>query len=926
VLQSQLPLEPDLDALPPHEAAVMGLLARSAHFDELRQAGGGLRPAWAAFFAQQPESFWQPEAFSQRAAAIESQVAENGITHNVYADSATGARPWPLEQLPLLIEPHDWRVLSAGLVQRARLLEAVARDIYGPQALLAEGAIAPALVLGHPGYLRPLRGVAPALGQFLYTVAFDVVRDVSAPGGWWIKSRRTQAPSGLGYVMENRIIISRLFPDAFRELHVQHLASGYRRMLDALTDAAASCAEADSSATPRIVLLTPGPLSETYFEQAYLARYLGLPLVEGADLTVRGDRLFLKTVQGLEPVHGLLRRLDDDYCDPLELRPDSALGVPGLLQVLRAGRLAVSNALGTGFLESAGLAGFMPKLCQRLLGEDLLLQDLPSWWCGEAAVLSQAREALNRGVLVHAYPDAGNRAQDPLLGPSARALAQIAEQPENSVVQAHAPASVLPVWQAHRGLVPREAVLRVVVVADAQGQWQVLPGGLTRTFADSSAWAGPSSVHNRSSSASAQAAATVPSSLQRGGRSHDTWVLTEGEVDTYTMLPRRLGPDDVATLAQHRQRPVTSRTGENLFWMGRYTERTEHQLRLVRVISTALTLEDVIQPELAHWLSNLARSAALVPFQAPGWQGRAQGARASRVFERVVLEGIAGRGQAASLAFNLKALQQCAAVLRDRLSTEHWRLVSGLHEGFTARLRPLLDQADGLSPTAARLTDAGVDAALDHLAIQLAAATGAQTDRMTRDVGWRLLAVGRLVERLIGLSSSLSEALMPLDAASVEPPVESLNRPVPMPARCPIDRAQGFEALLALFDSTITYLGRHQRQLDPLALLDVVLMDDTNPRSIAGVLRRLRTELGKLPRRVSEADDAGLAELLAMLPAQGPGVDLASLWRLGTPGGVDAQQLRAHCLNLTQVGMRLSDAISQRHFAVLGSVARLACP
>jgi uncharacterized alpha-E superfamily protein len=652
-------------------------------------------------------------------------------------------------------------------------------------------------------------------------------------------------------------------------------------------------------------------LSETYFEQAYLARYLGLPLVEGADLTVRGDRLFLKTVQGLEPVHGLLRRLDDDYCDPLELRPDSALGVPGLLQVLRAGRVAVSNALGTGFLESAGLAGFMPKLCQRVLGEDLLLQDLPSWWCGEAAVLDAARLALNNGVLVHAYPAAGNRAQDPLLGPSPQALAQLRDRAENSVVQAHAAASVLPVWQAPRGLLPREAVLRVMAVADAKGRWQVLPGGLTRTFADASADHAP---RPRSAPDAPQPAATLPGTLQRGGCSHDTWVLTDGEVDTYTMLPRRLGPDDVAALAIHRQRPVTSRTGENLFWMGRYTERTEHQLRLVRVISTALTLEDVIQPELALWLSGLARSTALVPFQTPAWHGRALGARASRVFERVVLEGLAGRGDAASVAFNLQALQQCGSALRDRLSNEHWRLVSGLHEGFLARLRPALDQ-----PAGARLSDAGVGAALDHLAVQLAAITGAQTDRMTRDVGWRLLAVGRLVERLIGLSASLRDALVPgsSDAAS----------PLTEPPQCPIDRAQGFEALLALFDSTITYLGRHQRQLDPLALLDVVLMDDTNPRSIAGVLRRLRTELSKLPARVREADDIGLDALLGLLPASGPGVELAALCM---PGDglvrLDALRLQSICRGLEQGGAQLSDAISQRHFSVLGSLARLACP
>ena len=237
-----------------------------------------------------------------------------------------------------------------------------------------------ALVVGHPGYLHGLHGHVPAGGVWLHIAAFDLAR--GPDGGWVVVGQRTQSPSGLGYVLENRLGVSRQFPQAFRQLNIQHLASGYRLLLQTLQTLAAS---ASGGQPPRLALLTPGPYNETYFEHAYLARYLGLPLVEGSDLTVRGGAVYMKTVHGLEPVHGLLRRLDDDFCDPLELRPDSTLGVPGLLEAVREGRVVMANALGAGFLESPAIHGFLPGLCQRWLGEPLALPSLPTWWCGEAA-------------------------------------------------------------------------------------------------------------------------------------------------------------------------------------------------------------------------------------------------------------------------------------------------------------------------------------------------------------------------------------------------------------------------------------------------------------------------------------------------------------------------------------------------------------
>jgi uncharacterized circularly permuted ATP-grasp superfamily protein len=319
----------------------------------------------------------------RRVAQVEQQIRLDGVTHNVFAESGSGgvsARPWSLQLLPLIIEPADWAAIEAGVVQRAELLERMLADLYGPQTLLHEGLLPPALLLRHPGWLRPMIGVPPAGGQRLFIAAFDLAR--GPDGRWWLVAQRTQGPSGLGYVLHNRLVIVRQFPEAFAALGVQRIASSYRLLLDALEQRAQQVA---GHANPRVVLLTPGPYSETYFEHAYLARYLGLPLVEGGDLTVRGERLYLKTVEGLEPVHGVMRRLDDDWCDPLELRPDSALGVPGLLQAVRAGTVVMANALGSAFLETPAIQGFLPAIAERLLGESLALPSLPTWWCGEAA-------------------------------------------------------------------------------------------------------------------------------------------------------------------------------------------------------------------------------------------------------------------------------------------------------------------------------------------------------------------------------------------------------------------------------------------------------------------------------------------------------------------------------------------------------------
>jgi uncharacterized circularly permuted ATP-grasp superfamily protein/uncharacterized alpha-E superfamily protein len=834
-------------------AALAGALAPPAaagHYDEFRggsSAAAAAAPAapWARFFENLgTEGFAD---LNRRTVNLERQVRDNGITYNVYADANGPQRPWSLDLFPLIISPESWRRLEAGVLQRVKLLDRVMADVYGPQELLAHNLLPPALVQGHPGYLRPMHGVKPAGGTHLHIAAFDMARDPS--GAWWVVSQRTQAPSGLGYLLENRLVISRLFPEAFRDLKVQRLAATYRALVDGLR---AMC-PADSD--PRIVLLTPGPYNETYFEHAYLARYLGLTLVEGSDLTVRGERLYLKTLQGLEPVHGILKRLDDEFLDPLELRADSRLGVPGLLQAIRAGNVLVANAPGSAFLESTALLGFLPALSRHLLGEDLQLPSLATWWCGERAAMEAVLPQLATSVIKPTYGAAGAGA---VLGKSLsrRELdewaGRIVREADEYTVQAYLPLSQMPTWNhGPRGdrILPRSLMLRVFAVSDGVQSWRVLPGGLTRI-----------------ASAELEIA-----SMQRGGSSADTWVLTEGEVDATSLLHFEQPAVEIA----HRARGVTSRAAENLFWLGRYTERTENSARLARLTLESLNGEDQTSQPLLAWLGEMAVANALVlPAVPPPTQAR-------RVFERSLIAALGDTETSTSVGFNLSALRNAASAVRERLSQEQWNVIERAEQEFFRGCALCTEDGDYSSVEALRV--------LETLSGRTAAMTGAQTDRMTRDDGWRLLSSGRHLERLGFLASALGWAI---ETGAL------------------FDEA-GFEAVVALFDSTITFHSQYQQRHDIPALLDLLVLDRDNPRSLGWVAQTLRGRLAKL---------AGSA------PGEVPDVALTvpdpQQWSLAAMCERDGEGHYAALLELlqqcTDAAYELSDALGARYFTHSG--------
>ena len=815
---TQADLQQDNPPDPAMEAARLASPATAGHFDELRDPQGALQPLWAEFFGHLgPGAFAD---FDRRAAQLARQVREDGITYNVYSDQHGTAHRWSLDLLPFIVSRDDWVQIEQGIVQRAGLLSAILQDVYGEQRLLKDGLLPPALVFGNPGYLRPLHGTEPVGGRFLHIVGFDLAR--GPDGRWWVVGQRTQAPSGLGYALQNRILVSRLLADSFRAMHVQRMASSFRRLLETWH----RMAPRDKGEATRIVLLTPGPYNETYFEHAYLARYLGIPLVEGNDLTVRGERLYLRTLHGLQRVHGVLRRLDDAWCDPLELRPDSALGVPGLLQAVRAGQVLVSNAIGSGFLESHAVHGFLPAIARTMLGTELMLPARHTWWCGEEAARTDALEHLDRALIRASYPDA-------IPTPAADAeglpvnLAEVRERidadPELYTVQAYLPFSQTPTWRGNR-LAPRVAVIRTYAIADADGGWHALPGGLTR-------------IGERQKDVS----------MQRGGSSADTWVITGGEVDSDTLLDRRSRHDEVA-----RRRIVTSRAAESLFWMGRYTERTDNAVRAVQNVLAALHGDEPLLTPVLHAIGRLCTSAGLVPDGVPS------PANSPRIFERTLLAALSDRGGARSVAFDLAALVGNAAQLRDRLALENWQLIDRTARDFAASL-PHGDP-----------TRAAEDAlpALADVSTGIRAITGVQADGMTRDDGWRLLTIGRQIERLAAISSTLI-CLFETDAVSLE---------------------AGFDLALALFDSTITYRSRYPGRQELDALIDLLVLDSSNPRAAACTVQLLAREIAALfesagPRPVPPGNrliDGNLGASLSELCARDADARWSRLLELAT--------------------------------------------
>jgi uncharacterized circularly permuted ATP-grasp superfamily protein/uncharacterized alpha-E superfamily protein len=785
--------------------------------DEYIAQDGTPREVWTRFFDAFAEL--TPADIERRIGSADRHLREAGVTYR--APGETADRLWPLSHLPLLIDEADWQQLTAGIVQRAQLLELALSDLYGEGRLIAEGAVPAAAIAGSTEYLRSICGIKPPGGRYLNLYAADVGR--GPDGRWWVLGDRTQAPSGAGYALENRLILSRAFASLYKSMNVERVAPFFEAFRDSLR------ASADRD-EPRIGLLTPGAFSETYFEHATLARYLGFLLVEGDDLAVSGDRVHIRTVAGLKRLDVLLRRVDSNSLDPLELDASSQLGVPGLIDVLRKNGVVVANMPGSGVMEARALLGFLPSLSRRFFGEDLKMPHIATWWCGQKSAREEVLSRLDEVAIEGAYGrDVPGFGRGPILAselsPSERERLKTAikDRGIDYVGQELVRLSTTPVWDQGR-IAPRPFVLRVFAAA-TPGGWTIMPGGFCR-------------IANQPDARAV--------SMGDGARAADVWVVSDKAVSTATLLPA------VDTVRIKRIAGVVpSRAADNLFWLGRYLERAEATLRLVRVLAAPLRDPGKGSSTVLH-SERIQR--LLVTWGATSQTTRSQPAK-------IAAEALQSEEKFGSALSLLRAAQRTATSLRERLSPDAWQVITEM----TERLAEEVDDDDGVV-SAAELT-----------LQELASFAGLAQENMNRAAGWRFLEMGRRAERAINTARFARQ--FAYDEAGGE----------------------DLDILLTLVDCQITYRSRYL--VGPLLapVRDLVVLDPYNPRSVAFQVFALNDHIASLPT----LKEGGLIERPHRLA-----VGLQAMLTTTEAAALDTKTLFA----LEQDLLNLADAIGSHYF------------
>jgi uncharacterized circularly permuted ATP-grasp superfamily protein/uncharacterized alpha-E superfamily protein len=785
-------------------------------YDEMMSHGGEVRPHWHDLLAGL--AALGREELSRRFAAADRYLRDSGVFYRVYEDEAGVERPWPLTPIPLIIAAEEWERLQTALVERARLVEAVIADIYGAGNLFGENRLPGALMAGSPEFLRPLVGVQPPGGAHLRIYAVDVAR--GPDGRWWVLRDRTQAPSGAGFALENRLALRQSIPDIYRNLHVLRHAPFFQAMQAELT----GLSHQDDS---RVCVLTPGPMNETYFEHAYLARYLGFLLVEGEDLTARDNGVFIRTVSGLKRTEVLLRRLDADFSDPLELNVRSRLGVPGLVQAVRDGKVVMANGLGSGIAEARGMLAFLPALSEAIDKRPLAIPNIATWWLGDPAVRAATRDRFDDMVVASAYAGElpSESLGDGVLGRELglvrrrRILQSIEDRGIDLVLQEAVRLSTMPVWRDGR-LEPRPFTLRVFLAKRGDG-FAVMPGGFVRI-------GGPDDVY--------------AISLQRGALTADAWIPSKTPLVETTLLP---SPDRIQI--QRASGTLPSRAADNLFWLGRYIERTEATLRLVRALLARMTEGDPSEQGIEP-IASMLLSWGVVPKDLPTARPVA--------IARAALKRGDHPGSVPALA---RAARSTGSVIRDRLSPDTWRTLTRLVATCDA---PLGSSSDFEAAMAER-----VEAALRIIA----SFSGLAQENMTRLGGWRFLELGRRIERAIVTCRFVRQFGAHLD--------------------------RGIDTLLELCDSRITYRQRYVMVAARAPVIDLTLLDPSNPRSAMFQFEQIESHLTAMPPMRS---DGRLS-----LPRQ---ISMATAAKLRT---ADAARVDDRLLLSTETAlMHLSEAIS----------------
>ncbi len=772
------------------------MFSTTTGFDEFAAPDGTVRLGWSALTAGLDQFTETDLMRAQREVArlleddnvtyTPSPASTISIADEIdgHAPALAEPQPWKLDPVPLILDEREWSRLEAGLVQRAELLDAIMADLYGARQLLATGALPASGIFDHEEYLRPVVGTAALINQALFTIAVDLGRN--ADGQWKVMSDRTQAPSGAGYAMQNRRVVSRVIPEIYHEAHLHRLTPFFQAMRLALVDAASNAVE-----DPRVVVLSPGTHSETAFDQAFVASLLGFPLLEGSDLTVRDGRVWMRVLGKLEQVDVILRRVDAYWSDPLELRPGSRLGVTGLVECVRQGTVSVVNNIGSGIMENPALLPYLPELCERLLGEPLRLPSVDTWWCGEPSSLSHVLANFDSLVIRPISRGHGRSVLGSALTTAQREqlIRKINSAPHRYVGQEVIQLSSAPTSENDR-LVQRQVVLRSFAVR-SDGSYSAMLGGLARVN-DESNHKGP--------------LVTAPD----GGVAKDVWIVgPEPVTAARVVLPRRgteaareLVPTVSATAA------MVPRVLSDLFWFGRYAERAEDLLRLVLATRT-VAIETDLDTTQGRALEVLLQAVTHVSTTYPGFLQ--EEVEMMPELRSVVLD----RHREGSVSQSVGALSMAAQGVRDQLSEDVWMVLAEVERALNALAANTYDQ--GL-----QLTDAS-----ERVLSGLLALTGIVSENMVRDPGWFMLDSGRGLERALQ--------------------VLALLRATVCQERAPETDRLVTEAALTAAESIVTFRRRYRLRVRLEGLVELLVLDQFNPRSVAFQLNRMRTDLLAIP-------------------------------------------------------------------------------
>jgi len=817
---------------------------RLAHgCDEALGADGAVRPAWAPF--AQSFGALTPEEQAQRHERLRRLVAENGVAYDLFAEPGT-RQPWAVDLIPIVIGTEEWAHLERGLVQRATLFDLIAKDIYGPQTLLKSGKIPGRLIFSDTAFLHACREAKPA-AHLINFFAADLVRDTG--GAWRIIDVHAETPAGAGFALANRLLHGQLMGDVFRACHTVRLARFFERLQSEIVQRL----ERDN---PLIALLTPGPRHEDYFSHAYLSRYLGLQLVEGGDLRVIGSRVYMKTLEGLKPIDLIVRCVEGSHCDPLELDPNRFSGPVGLVQALRKNPKLVLNFLGAAVVENRGLAPWLPQIAKQLLGQDLILEDTPRRWLGDLDARVYVFEHAERFVIRPAYEGSGRpgRAEQGILAetltPQKREALKFDLELNGTafVAEERHECATVPSWTAE-GLKARPFAMRLYVWA-VDGEYRVMPGGLAM------------SVDGTPGVAMSAA----------DGHSRDVWICSEQQAAVPHITLMR--PAGVVAEALRTGAVLRSRIADNLYWLGRYGERADWVMRLLRGALTAANDGGSAGtgdggPRALDLILSKDQQAGAVP-------GLGSDPRA---IEHAVRQLMTAPGRGYSLPGLKSSMLRAGGIVRERLSLEVWQTL--------LRFSNVVPENHGDAADAAKLLDR-----LNGGIVTLASFNGLTAENMTRNFGWRFQDMGRRIERAF----DLAELLLALfrDKPSAEEETARLF------------------FMLDVADSIITFRQRYLFAPVLPLILDLLVVDESNPRGIGFQLATISEHLWALPQATQHSPHTEEQRIVLDLMTR---VRLANVAGLAYPGpdGVrtELQELLGHLIASLP---KLSEAITRRYF------------